>query len=160
VPRDGRTLRYTLDHRAPVGRPHRGARYDSSFERALAEEFADKVGDRRGGWTLAREATPVALGAGELFLPDFTLRHDDGREALVEIVGFWTPEYLEAKLRKVAAAGLDRLILVVYRGLAAGDEGALERLAEAAAGPVLTFANRPKIGPVVEAAERVARRGG
>ena len=45
-------------------------------------------------------------------------------------MGFWTPEYLEAKARKVTAAGLDHLILVVYRGLAVGKAGeALEALA-------------------------------
>jgi len=39
------------------------------------------------------------------------LRHADVREALVETVGFWTPEYLEAKARKIATAGLASLTL-------------------------------------------------
>ncbi|MFW5905029.1 MAG: DUF790 family protein, partial [bacterium] len=86
------------------------------------EEFAEKLGEGRDGWTLVREGTPVDLGE-ELLLPDFTLRHEDGREALVEIVGFWTPEYLEKKVRRVAAAGRDDLLLVVYRDLGAGAEG-------------------------------------
>jgi hypothetical protein len=74
--------------------------------------------------------------------------------ALVEILGFWTPEYLETKLRKVRAAGLENLILVVYRGLAAADVPS--DIEAASAGPVLWFANRPRIGPVMEAAEQVA----
>lgn len=142
--------RYVLDGRAPVGRTAHRSRYDSRWERALAREFGEKLGTERKGWSLAREDTPLALG-GELFLPDFTLRHADGREALIEIVGYSTPEYLERKLAKVAAAGLEHLVLVVYRGLAAGPVDA------AAAGPVLWFANRPRIGPVLQAAERVAR---
>lgn len=154
-----RTLHFRLDARAPLGpgggrtdRPRQPS-YDSRWERALADDFAEKLGPEREGWRLAREETPIALG-DELFLPDFTLRHQDGRVALVEILGFWTPEYLETKLRKVRAAGLENLILVVYRGLAAADVPA--DIEAASAGPVLWFANRPRIGPVMEAAERVA----
>jgi len=95
----------------------------------------------------------------EIFLPDFTLRHRNGREALVELVGFWTPEYVEEKIRKVVAAGLENLILVVYRGLAAG-EGASEPLESAAPGRVLWFAKKPLIAPVLDAAERVAHLPG
>jgi len=169
IVRDGRRLRYRLDGSVlPFeleGSPTDRARYDSSWERSLAEEFAERIGPEREGWTLEREATPVALGPApgrtapaELFLPDFTLRHEDGREALVEIVGFWTPEYLEEKIRKVRAAGLDRLVLVVYRDLGAGPAGeeARRRLEEAAPGPVVWFARKPRIGPVMEAVERAA----
>lgn len=154
-----RRLTYTLDGSAPIARPRRRGRpprYDSRWERDLARDFAEKLGEARGGWTLEREATPVPAG-GELLLPDFTLRHRDGREALVEIVGFWTPEYLETKLRKVAAAGLDHLILVLYRGLAAGAGAAG---AAASAGAVIWFKDRPRIAPVMEVAERVGRRVG
>lgn len=150
VVRGGGRSYYVLDGHAPVGQTRRRSHYDSRWERALAGEFGEKLGAERNGWSLAREDTPLAL-AGELFLPDFTLRHADGREALIEIIGYWTPEYLERKLAKVAAAGLEHLILVVYRGLAAGP------VDTAAAGPVLWFANRPRVGPVLEAAERVAR---
>jgi len=154
-------LSYSLGNRAqPIPRttpPRRGRRpgYDSTWEKALAADFAAKLGEERRGWTLVREETPVALGQ-ELFLPDFTLRHKDGREALVEIVGFWTPDYLERKVRQVESAGMEHLILVAYRGLAAG-EGRPEPLELAAPGRVLWFANKPRIGPVLEAAERVGR---
>jgi predicted nuclease of restriction endonuclease-like RecB superfamily len=154
VLRGDRTLAYRLDGRAPIAAPRRRTAYDSAWERSLAEEFAEKMGEERGGWSLLREATPVAAG-DELLLPDFTLRHADGREALVEIVGFWAPEYLEAKLRKVAAAGLDNLVLVVYEGLAAGPAGS--NLAGPGTAAVVCFKQRPRIGPVLEAAERAAR---
>ena len=157
VVRDGRKLRFSLDGSAPFPRVRRRARYDSLWERSLAREFREKMGAERKGWTLTREDVPVAAG-GELFLPDFTLRHADGREALVEILGFWTPEYLEAKARKVAAADVGNLVLVVFRGLAAGDDAVLRSL-EAAA-PIVWFRDRPRVAPVLEAAERVARRVG
>jgi predicted nuclease of restriction endonuclease-like RecB superfamily len=142
--------------KAPVGGEARRARYDSEWERSLATDFRKRFGAERSGWTLHRETTPVDV-AGELFLPDFTLRHADGREALVELVGFWTPEYLEAKVRKITAAGLDHLVLVVYRGLAVGAK--LDELT-ASVGPdrMVWFAATPKAAEVVKAAERCARR--
>jgi len=163
VEHQGKRLDYALGSRRqalPRVSPRRRGRppsYDSSWEASLARDFAAKLGDEREGWTLIREETPLAVGQ-EIFLPDFTLRHRDGREALVELVGFWTPEYLEAKIRKVMGAEVENLILVVYRGLAAG-EGRPEPLEAAAPGRVLWFANKPRIGPVLEAAERVGIRG-
>lgn len=149
VVRGGRTLAFRLDaETAPFAEDAAPEAYDSAWERALAEEFAEKMGpEERRGWTLLREATPVQAGE-EVFLPDFTLRHADGREALVEVVGFWTPEYLEDKLRKVEAAGLRNLVLVVFRGLAAGADW------ERAGAPVVWFTNKPRVGPVLDAVER------
>ena len=143
--------------RAPVGEEARRARYDSVWERSLATDFRRKFGgDARGGWTLSRESSPVAIG-DELFLPDFTLRHDDGREALVELVGFWTPEYLTAKTRKIAAADLGNLILVVYRGLAVGN--ATEELESlVGAERIVWFTAQPRAADVVKAAEQWAVR--
>lgn len=159
IVRDGRRFLFTARGSprarggdAPVGSEPRRARYDSGWERSLAAEFRKRVGKERDGWSVHRESTPVRAG-GELFLPDFTFRHEDGREALVEIVGFWTPEYLESKVRKVAAAGLENLVLVVYRGLAVGGgadvlEGAVGE------GRVVWFSERPRAGEVMRAVER------
>jgi len=127
----------------------------------LANSFAEKLGAEREGWTLTREDVPVPVG-GWIFLPDFTVRPRDGRMALVEIVGFWTPEYLDEKLRKLRQAGLHNLVVVAFRALAAGrDEGSQGRLARELSelpGDVTWFTNRARIGPVMAAVERVARR--
>ncbi len=163
VRHDGAIVRFRVRGRPrpapstpPVGGVARRATYDSAWERSLAADFRARVGGDRDGWQLSRETTPVAAG-DELLFPDFTLRHTDGREALIELVGFWTPEYLEAKARKVAAARLDHLILVVYRGLAVG--AALDALSAAAgADHVVWFAKRPRAAEIIEAAERWARR--
>jgi predicted nuclease of restriction endonuclease-like RecB superfamily len=140
---------------AAVGAEPRRPRYDSSWERSLASDFRRQFGrDTRNGWTLSRESSPVAMGS-ELFLPDFTLRHADGREAHVEIVGFWTPEYLAAKARKIVAAKLGTLILVVYRGLAVGNATAA---LESAVGSerIVWFTARPRAADVVKAADQWA----
>ncbi len=137
----------------PDGRRRRRP-LDSRWEEDLARVLRDKIGPERGGWTLVREDAPVVLPGGRVFLPDFTLRHRDGREAFVELVGFWTPEYLEHKAKSVRDAGLDNLVLVVSRRLREAGK-AIERESE---GPVVWFTDRPSAGPVLEAAERVARR--
>jgi uncharacterized protein len=153
IMRDGRRLTYALDATTlPVPRRRGRPRYDSHFEEALAADFAHKLGTERDGWTLSREDVPVTIGE-TVFLPDFTARHRDGREALVEIVGFWTPEYLESKLRKVHAARLDNLVLVVYRGL---DAGAAKAALDAASDGVVWFEKKPLIAPVMQAVERMA----
>lgn len=63
-------------------------------------------------WELQREQDVLDLGA-EVMLPDFVVEHPDGRRALFEIVGFWTPEYLNEKLAKIRAADADNLVLAV-----------------------------------------------
>jgi hypothetical protein len=141
--------------RPSVGATARRPTYDSAWERSLAGELRARFRANPGEWTLHREVSPVALGE-EVFLPDFTLRHADGREALVEVVGFWTPEYLAEKLRKVTAARLEHLVLVVYRGLSVGAGSIEDRVG---AERVVWFTERPRAAEVLRAVERVARRG-
>lgn len=158
---EGGVATYRLDHTAPLGKSRR-ARYDSRWEAELARGLRGAMassGPEGGGrigksdWSLHREETLVPVG-DSVVLPDFTLRHRDGREALVELVGFWTPEYLADKLRKVQAAGLPNLVLVVFRGLAAGEgEAAVEA---AGAAEVVWFSRKARAREVLEAAERVA----
>ncbi len=72
------------------------------------------------GWTALREDEPVIVG-DTIFIPDFTLVKGD-EKWLVEIVGFWTKDYIVKKLQKLREmqkAGLKNLILLVddkYKG--------------------------------------------
>ena len=66
------------------------------FDSALEESFARKFGPKRDGWELIREGE-ILHERQKAFLPDFMFRHDDGTEVFLEIVGFWTPEYLAGK---------------------------------------------------------------
>ncbi len=67
--------------------------FDSSVEEAFAAKWGE---DPRDGWQLVREGG-ILHQQQKVFVPDFLFRHEDGRTALMEIVGYWTPEYLEAK---------------------------------------------------------------
>jgi len=83
--------------------------FDSDLERAFAETWGT---DAREGWTLAREAEILYRGQ-QVFVPDFVFRHADGRSALLEIIGYWTPEYLEAKKKTLALFAGEPIVLAV-----------------------------------------------
>jgi len=87
----------------------------------LEATFARRWEKLQTPWQLEREVEVVDL-KGTVFLPDFALRHPDGRRVYLEIVGFWHPEYLRRKLEKVRAARMDHLILAVSRRLALSQE--------------------------------------
>ncbi len=76
--------------------------YDSDLEESFEaawHELDNRALDRCG-WRLQREAE--ILHAGQLvFTPDFTLLSPSGRRVLLEIVGYWTPEYLEHKTKQL-----------------------------------------------------------
>ncbi len=89
------------------------ALFDSKIEETLARKF----GPSRDGWRLAREA--AVLQAGEaLVVPDFVFTHEDGTEVALEIVGYWTPEYLAEKLAKLEQVRGTHLIVAVRKALA------------------------------------------
>jgi len=68
-------------------------------------------------WDVIREPEPTAAG-GTLIFPDFAVQHrsDPTRRGLLEIVGFWTPDYVKRKLAFYRAARLPNLILCIDEG--------------------------------------------
>jgi len=83
------------------------------FDSKLEENFAIKWGDKpRDGWRLVREGE-ILFKNQKVFVPDFLFVHQSGRRALMEIIGFWTPEYLEAKQRTLSAFSDHRIILAI-----------------------------------------------
>lgn len=73
----------------------------NSFDSAVEEKFAKRFEQAETGWRLAREPDPLVLSNGGAFIPDFVFEKYD-RKIYLEIVGFWTKEYLERKLQKLA----------------------------------------------------------
>jgi predicted nuclease of restriction endonuclease-like RecB superfamily len=83
--------------------------FDSSLEERFAREWG--TGPREE-WTLEREAE-ILHDAQHTFVPDFLFRRSDGRKVLLEIVGYWTPEYLRAKLRTLERFSGQPILLAV-----------------------------------------------
>ena len=98
-------------------------RYDSSVEERFAAAFEahfgrDGIGGDAGGggagarppgrpgadhlgWRLVREPDPLVAG-GRAMIPDFAFERF-GRRVYMEIVGFWTRDYIKKKSEKISA---------------------------------------------------------
>jgi len=89
----------------------------------LEERFARDLKHAAPDWDLLREPEPVPAGRTLIF-PDFLLRHRlcPQRRFLVEILGFWSADYLARKLALLREAGLRNLILCVDETRLCGDD--------------------------------------
>lgn len=96
------------------GDPLRVGRELPAYDSQLEERFAKDFRKAAPSWYVVREPRPVEA-LGSLIFPDFELvhRNEPDRRWLLEIVGFWTPKYLEEKLRKLRAARLTHLVLCI-----------------------------------------------
>ncbi|AFD27022.1 DUF790 family protein [Deinococcus gobiensis] len=86
--------------------------HDSALESGFAGRFA-KVDTP---WVLEREVDLVPV-PGSVIVPDFRLVHPDGRSVLVEIVGYWRPEYLRKKFDLLRKSGRTDVIVCVSERL-------------------------------------------
>jgi predicted nuclease of restriction endonuclease-like RecB superfamily len=82
----------------------------------LEQAFAERWAQTPTAWRLEREVDLIPL-PGSVMVPDFRLVHADGRSCLLEIVGYWRPEYLRKKFAQVRRAGRQDLILAVSERL-------------------------------------------
>jgi uncharacterized protein len=116
----GQALDFVLTNGDRVSSPEHARPFDSKLEERFVRQFRKAAPD----WDVIREPEPVRAGEGIIF-PDFLLRHrqDPARKFLLEIVGFWTREYLEKKLATLRRANLANLIVCVDadRGCSEGD---------------------------------------
>ena len=125
--------------------------YDSEVERSFAsriEKFAE-------GWEVRREPTILRVnrpdGGVSVMIPDFGFEKR-GRGFYLEIVGFWTPDYLADKIEKVRNVETDpdvSLVLAVNESLRATEEefGDVDE--------VFFYDRQVPVKPVVERLRRV-----
>ncbi len=116
----GRVVDVAVESGAPIFPAAAPATFDSKLEERFARDVARLAPD----WDVVREPEAVRAGTTLVF-PDFLLRHriHDERRVLVEIAGFWTPDYLANKLARLRQAELPPFILCVdeERACALGD---------------------------------------
>jgi predicted nuclease of restriction endonuclease-like RecB superfamily len=70
------------------------------FDSKIEKIFLQKFDLFKTGWIIEREPQPFITKQKTAFIPDFVLSKFDNR-VFVEIVGFWTKEYLERKITKL-----------------------------------------------------------
>lgn len=95
--------------RSPLASP---APFDSALEEEIIERWNAEPPE---GWRLERESEILHLGQ-QVFTPDFVLRRgSDGSPIYVELVGYWTPEYLQEKAERLRQFASHRWILIVSK---------------------------------------------
>jgi predicted nuclease of restriction endonuclease-like RecB superfamily len=98
----------------------------------------------------------IDLDGRDTLVPDYTLIHEDGREALLELVFAWRRRQFEKRVELLAAAGPANLIIALTTR---GDLGGGDKRADALELPTLTtYRFKGVISPrkIIELAERVA----
>ena len=116
------------------------------FDSTIEESFAEKFGTKRNGWQLIREGE-ILHHQQKTFVPDFTFRHVDGIDILLEIVGFWTPEYLAHRRETLQQFREHRILIAVPKkslreGATIGEN-------------ILVYKTALKIEPLMEVLERI-----
>ena len=121
------------------------ADFDSSLEAAFFARFSR---NKKSQWKIAREGAVLDL-KGAVLIPDFIFTHPDGRVAHLEIVGFWTPEYLQKKLDKLNSVKESNVVMAVPKNLNCSSQEFN--------GPVVHFKQRLLIKDILPVIEQVAR---
>jgi uncharacterized protein len=146
----GRVVDVGVESGAPIFPAAAPAPFDSKLEERFARDLTRLALD----WDLVREPEAVRAGSTLVF-PDFLLRHrlDPRRRVLVEIAGFWTPDYLATKLGHLAKAQLPPFILCV-------DEERACALGKVPASlSIVTFRRRVDAAAVMRRAEELTAQG-
>jgi predicted nuclease of restriction endonuclease-like RecB superfamily len=86
------------------------------YENPVREKLVAAWARFESEWTLCESGEVISLGAGA-FIPDFVLRHRDGRQVYLEILGFWTPPHLKERLQEFADSGFQDYLLAAWEEL-------------------------------------------
>lgn len=88
-----------------------------SYDSIIEEDFANEFRALNTPWIIKREADAISIG-NHVIIPDFSFCFEN-RRVLMEIVGFWTIDYLRRKIEKLRAIK-DPIIVAVNENLACG----------------------------------------
>lgn len=125
----------------PPGKP-----YDSMIEASFAQRWESLKTE----WRLEREVDLIPL-PGSVMIPDFRLVHPDGRYYLLEIIGYWRPEYLQKKFYQVRRSECRYLILAISERLNLEKAGVK---LEAVSVPIVWFKEKLQPKAVLEVLEK------
>jgi predicted nuclease of restriction endonuclease-like RecB superfamily len=95
-----------------------------AFDSFVEEEFASRFKALRSEWQLKREPEPVVAGQ-QVIIPDFSFERE-GIKLYMEVVGFWTKEYLLRKIAKLKKTK-EKMLVAVDEDLACERLTSLEK---------------------------------
>ncbi len=147
--KDGRRQQFILDDKSPLVSHYRD---QTLYDSLLEETFAARFAKTKTPWRMERESEIINLKE-TVMIPDFTFQHPDGRTGLLEIVGYWRPEYLRRKLEKLRRAGRRDLIIAISSRLNVSQDDLRDVPGEA-----FFFAERIQPRDVLACLERIPAR--
>ncbi len=124
-----------LSHDDPIRVPDADPVATVSFDSGVEADFAARFSNLDLPWDLVREPEPLATGT-RVMIPDFAFDYRYGRpdsseanesrdgdvRVYFEIMGFWTPEYVEKKLSQLESVEDVDLLVAVDESLGVGEE--------------------------------------
>jgi hypothetical protein len=114
-----------------------------SYDSAVEQDFAEQFQGLKTGWQLKREPEPVPAGK-QVIIPDFSLEKQ-GVRVYMEIVGFWTVEYLLRKMEKLKKVEVNMLV-AVNENLVCQKLASLEKNAQL---NIIYYRDKIPLGPVL-----------
>ncbi|MFA9516149.1 DUF790 family protein [Halopenitus sp. H-Gu1] len=95
---------------------------EPAFDSGVEADFAGRFRSLDLDWTLVREPEPLEAGT-RVMIPDFSFEYDHADfRVFFEVMGFWTPEYVEKKLSQLETVESVDLIVAVDESLGVGEE--------------------------------------
>jgi predicted nuclease of restriction endonuclease-like RecB superfamily len=85
-----------------------------NFDSSVEEDFARRFKALNSEWQLKREPEPIIAGK-QVIIPDFSFERE-GSKLYMEVVGFWTKEYLLRKISKLKKTK-DKILVAVDENL-------------------------------------------
>jgi len=135
-------------HRAVLKKPALSA---ASYDSIVEEDFAARFQALKSGWNLRREPEPVMAGK-QVIIPDFSLERK-GIKVYMEVVGFWTMEYLLRKIEKLEKVDVNMLV-AVNETLACEKLARLEKHAQL---NIIYYQDRIPLAPILRYLEEAFR---
>lgn len=114
-----RTMR--LSDEDPVAVPSTEPIEEMRFDSGVEAEFAARFEALNLDWTLVREPEPLEAGE-RVMIPDFAFDYAYGDfRIFFEIMGFWTPEYVQKKLSQLGTVEDVEMLVAVNESLGVGE---------------------------------------
>jgi len=137
-----RTMRLSDDD--PVQVPDAEPIAEVSFDSGIESDFAARFEALNLDWDLVREPEPLEAGS-RVMIPDFAFdyQYADFR-IFFEIMGFWTPEYVQKKLSQLEGMEDVEMLVAVDESLGVGEEVA------ATDARVVTYSGSVRVKDVVD----------
>ena len=83
------------------------------YENPVLEKLETAWERSDSSWTLEPGSEVIDLGESA-FIPDFIIRHPDGRQVYLEVLGFWTPPHLKERLKEFEHGRIRNFIIAAW----------------------------------------------